>query len=1150
MENNNLPIELEGLRLDADNKEFMKALDYALRTDKTIYLTGKAGTGKTTFLKYLKKITHKKMIVLAPTGVAAINASGETIHSFFHLQPSVYLPEDARLKTDKELDDPNKKSVFKYLRFRKSKVELIRNLETIVIDEVSMVRCDIMDAIDKILRAYRDSTLPFGGVQMILVGDVYQLPPIVRKDEQEILGGNYDGLFFFHSKVMERIINENQLVYVELQKIYRQKDKEFIELLNRVRVNDMQERDFALFDSKVSSEKQLVDKTNHIILTTTNVKVKYINEKRLSALRTKSRVYEAVVTGAFAEKERPTDTLLELKVGAQIIFIRNDKEKRYHNGKLGVIKYMNDEYLLIETETNNGDKYDVTVYPETWKSVSYNWNQATNVIEEKILGTFEQFPVKLAWAITVHKSQGMTFDRVVADIGNSFEIGQVYVALSRCTSLEGLVLSSKIKPKSIITDPKVMEFSKKMSESCVMDDVAVMDKTEQIDEKARLYSELRELREYVRELEKYKSQQVELYGSDTVSSLRKKLAYKENEYQEEIARLNVKNRELKETIKKLEGRGLSEVTKSKTEKKPIVVSNEELHSENIKLKLDIKDMKQEHKRRLNQIEMLKRLTDRQNKQIQRNSDYKKTNQGALSRQYKYIKALEDFVVKKYGKLPELDVEKIVVDENEIDVNILTEEVDNLLLEVFALQEQVYNANEIIYIIKNKYNISDDFLIPLDGKNEVLEFITLYEITKKPSIVDNDDFVEKFRLNKAINSLTQQLRDRKKELDEQKQTQMQMQSVLRDQLDESRKIIDLFKAIHKVSYMNDSDLLNELDDIRSQMRGVNVGMLTNNLKESRKKIKEKEEEIKALKKRIEELVKNNDALVKNNDALVKNNDALVKNDVVDIKPEAKDEAEKIAERKYKSILSIQEYELDRLKKKVKYLQKKDEDKTEEITALRKENEEIVKNSVEKEVSDKQKIIDLNAELEQNKQQLEAYYKSMLELRDSEILRLKREIDSLVIKNEQLSADTDVNKDVAKPDDIDLNAELEMCRRQLETYYTSILDLRDSEILKLKKEVDSLVIKNGKLTDDSEMGKNTIADLNAELEMRRQEIKSYTLTLSMKESELKKLNKKLESLMKKNDKADAVEAGKEIVKETKDTNEEKVSFFRRIFGRNRS
>ena len=554
MENDNLSLELEDLKIDADNKEFMKALDYALHTDKTIYLTGKAGTGKTTFLKYLKKITHKKMVVLAPTGVAAINASGETIHSFFHIQPSVYLPEDARLKTDRELDDPNKKSIFKYLRYRKTKVELIRNLEAIVIDEVSMVRCDIMDVIDKILRSYRDSTKPFGGVQMIMVGDVCQLPPIVKKDEHEILGGNYDGMFFFNSKVMERIINENQLVYVELQKIYRQKDRDFIELLNRVRVNDMRSSDFVLLDSKTNKDKHFEDNKNHIILTTTNVKVKYINEKRLSALRTESKFYDAVVNGAFAEKDRPTDTSLELKVGAQIIFVRNDREKRYHNGKLGVVKYMGDEFLLIETETHNGDKIDVTVYPETWKSVSYNWNQTTNVIEEKILGTFMQFPVKLAWAITVHKSQGMTFDRVVADLGNSFEIGQVYVALSRCTSLDGLVLSSKIKPKSIITDPKVMEFSKKMSESCVMDDVAVVDKTEQIDEKSRLYSELRELKEYVKELEYYKSQQVELYGYDTVSSLRKKLSYKENEFQEEIARLNVKNRELKDKIKKLEGK--------------------------------------------------------------------------------------------------------------------------------------------------------------------------------------------------------------------------------------------------------------------------------------------------------------------------------------------------------------------------------------------------------------------------------------------------------------------------------------------------------------------------------------------------------------------------------------------------------------------
>lgn len=554
MENENIPLELEGLRLGADNKEFNKAIDYILNTDKTIYLTGKAGTGKTTFLKYLKKVTHKRMVVLAPTGVAAINASGETIHSFFHIRPSVYIPEDPLRTADSELNEISMNSIFKHLKYSKSKVELIRNLEAIAIDEVSMVRCDIMDVIDKILRLYRDSTKPFGGVQMILVGDAYQLPPIVKKEEQEILKSSYDGIFFFDSKVMEQIINNNQLIYVELQKVYRQNDSKFIELLDRVRVNDMQDKDFALFDSKINKDKFINENKSHIILTTTNVKVNYINEKRLAALPTQSKVYNAVVTGTFAEKERPTDIALELKVGAQIIFIRNDKENRYYNGKLGVVKHLGEKFLLIETETNNGEKIDVTVHPETWKSVSYKWNKTENVIEEEILGTFMQLPVRLAWAITVHKSQGMSFDRVMADLGNSFETGQVYVALSRCRSLEGLLLSSKIKPQSIIADPRVIEFSKNMSEYYAAEDVMLINQTEKIDEKAKLYSEIIELKKYIKELEYFKSQQVELYGYDTVSSLRRKNRIKENEYQDEIARLNVKNRELKEKIKKLENK--------------------------------------------------------------------------------------------------------------------------------------------------------------------------------------------------------------------------------------------------------------------------------------------------------------------------------------------------------------------------------------------------------------------------------------------------------------------------------------------------------------------------------------------------------------------------------------------------------------------
>ena len=447
MENENIPLELEGLRLDADNKEFNKAIDYILNTDKTIYLTGKAGTGKTTFLKYLKKVTHKRMVVLAPTGVAAINASGETIHSFFHIRPSVYIPEDPLRTADSELNELSMKSIFKHLKYSKSKVELIRNLETIAIDEVSMVRCDIMDVIDKILRLYRDSTKPFGGVQMILVGDAYQLPPIIKKEEQEILKSSYDGIFFFDSKVMEQIINNNQLIYVELQKVYRQNDSKFIELLDRVRVNDMQDKDFALFDSKINKDKFINENKSHIILTTTNVKVNYINEKRLAALPTQSKVYNAVVTGTFAEKERPTDIALELKVGAQIIFIRNDKENRYYNGKLGVVKHLGEKFLLIETETNNGEKIDVTVHPETWKSVSYKWNKTENVIEEEILGTFMQLPVRLAWAITVHKSQGNEFEAVVMPVTGVVEQlsyrNLLYTAVTRAKKLLVIVGSAR-----------------------------------------------------------------------------------------------------------------------------------------------------------------------------------------------------------------------------------------------------------------------------------------------------------------------------------------------------------------------------------------------------------------------------------------------------------------------------------------------------------------------------------------------------------------------------------------------------------------------------------------------------------------------------------------------------------------------------------
>lgn len=724
MENENIPLELEGLRLDADNKEFNKAIDYILNTDKTIYLTGKAGTGKTTFLKYLKKVTHKRMVVLAPTGVAAINASGETIHSFFHIRPSVYIPEDPLRTADSELNELSMKSIFKHLKYSKSKVELIRNLEAIAIDEVSMVRCDIMDVIDKILRLYRDSTKPFGGVQMILVGDAYQLPPIVKKEEQEILKSSYDGIFFFDSKVMEQIINNNQLIYVELQKVYRQNDSKFIELLDRVRVNDMQDKDFALFDSKINKDKFTNENKSHIILTTTNVKVNYINEKRLAALPTQSKVYNAVVTGTFAEKERPTDIALELKVGAQIIFIRNDKENRYYNGKLGVVKHLGEKFLLIETETNNGEKIDVTVHPETWKSVSYKWNKTENVIEEEILGTFMQLPVRLAWAITVHKSQGMSFDRVMADLGNSFETGQVYVALSRCRSLEGLLLSSKIKPQSIIADPRVIEFSKNMSEYYAAEDVMLINQTEKIDEKAKLYSEIIELKKYIKELEYFKSQQVELYGYDTVSSLRRKNRIKENEYQDEIARLNVKNRELKEKIKKLEnkesGKTAAELKKEAAAEK--ARQKQEAAAEKARKKQEEENMRKEIESNLRprlEKEIENRLRPQLTKKIEEE----------ISREYE--KKLEFAIIEARCELRN-EIEQYYKE----DVELKDRRIDLLNSMVKRRDEQITSMKEKESEAKGKINVVQETA----HHEEIQQLITKQEtiLQEKSTVSDKDN----------------------------------------------------------------------------------------------------------------------------------------------------------------------------------------------------------------------------------------------------------------------------------------------------------------------------------------------------------------------------------------------------------------------------
>lgn len=449
-------MEVDGIRLDPNNEEFMEALALAQATDKNLYITGKAGSGKTFFLKYLKSVCSKDMAILAPTGVAAINAGGQTIHSFFGLAPSLYVPNDKRFSDFIKADDVEKASVLDHYTFSGEKAKIMKALDMIIIDEVSMVRADLMDAVDMILRMYRRNNLPFGGVQMIFIGDAFQIPPVVESKDSSLLHRFYESEHFFDS----RVLRANPPLYLEFKKIYRQKDRTFIDLLNRVRVSDMRKEDYQLLNSRFKPGFLPDENDSYIMLATTNRRVSEYNNYRLSELPGEERVYVASSDGDFSYRDSPADVELCLKQGAQVMFVKNNKDKGYFNGKLGKVVDMEDSFISVEVDTEDGDKRVISVAREVWKSVKYTWNDVEGCVEEETIGSFEQFPLRLAWAVTVHKSQGLTFEKVIADIGDSFASGQAYVALSRCTSFEGLVLLSPVTPMSIRTDPKVLEFAK------------------------------------------------------------------------------------------------------------------------------------------------------------------------------------------------------------------------------------------------------------------------------------------------------------------------------------------------------------------------------------------------------------------------------------------------------------------------------------------------------------------------------------------------------------------------------------------------------------------------------------------------------------------------------------------------------------------
>ncbi len=427
--------------------------DLVLHTDAHIFLTGKAGTGKTTFLKSLPLKTHKRMVVVAPTGVAAINAGGQTIHSFFQLPFGPQLPEGAQIHSSQ-----NKKEVAaQFQKMRGTKLKIIRTLDLLVIDEISMVRADVLDAVDAVLRRARRSSRPFGGVQVLMIGDVHQLAPVAKPEEWEVLAPYYKTVYFFGSHVLQK----TEYICVELEHIYRQQDRDFITLLNKVRHNQMDAECIRLLNTRYIPDFKPSD--GYITLTTHNAQADEINESRLRAIEQKRLLFRSEVKGIFPSHIYPTKEELELKIGAQVMFVKNDPspEKAYYNGKIGQLTGYDGD--TGELEVVCGDER-IKVLPVVWQNMDYTLNEDNQQIEEKEIGSFTQIPLRLAWAVTIHKSQGLTFDKLVVDAQQAFAHGQVYVALSRCTSLEGLVLKTPITSEALINDGLVDYFVETMPE--------------------------------------------------------------------------------------------------------------------------------------------------------------------------------------------------------------------------------------------------------------------------------------------------------------------------------------------------------------------------------------------------------------------------------------------------------------------------------------------------------------------------------------------------------------------------------------------------------------------------------------------------------------------------------------------------------------
>ncbi len=445
-----------------ENPELKLALDFVEKTDRNIFLTGKAGTGKTTFLHQIKHESLKRMVIVAPTGVAAINAKGVTIHSFFQMPFGPILPDTISNQSNAQR------------KFNRTKIDIIKSLDLVVIDEISMVRADLLDGIDQVLRRYKDRTKVFGGVQILMIGDLQQLSPVVKPNEWQLLQAHYQSVYFFSSLAFQQA----NAISIELKHIYRQDNQEFIKILNEIRNDKLSPASAETLNKRYNPDFSPQKNEGYITLTTHNNRADAINNVEIDKLKDKKYAYTADIKGKFNEYTYPTADRLTLKKGAQVMFIKNDSspEKRYYNGKIGTITYLDNEEVIVQCPD---DDFEITTTKETWENISYSLNDETKEIKEDVAGSFAQIPLRLAWAITIHKSQGLTFEKAIIDAEASFAHGQTYVALSRCKTLEGIVLKTPIKDSSIITDTTIHSFTKNVSENTPA--------TEDLDKSQRIY---------------------------------------------------------------------------------------------------------------------------------------------------------------------------------------------------------------------------------------------------------------------------------------------------------------------------------------------------------------------------------------------------------------------------------------------------------------------------------------------------------------------------------------------------------------------------------------------------------------------------------------------------------------------------------------